>query len=98
MKIKEKINKAENFESIDIKKYPITTNAFTWPRMAIFLYIFLHIFSLMIPSILILTFFSYAMMGNFLHWRILIIMVDIMAWWGLYLIISLFLGKLILIL
>ncbi len=97
MESKEKIRNIDDFESLDITKLPITTNAFTWPRSAIFLNCFLHIFSFMIPSIFILTFFSYAMMSNFFHWRILILIVDILVWWSFWLITSLFLGKLVLI-
>lgn len=47
---------------------------------------------------MILTFFDFAMDSNFFHWRILLIFIDVLAWWGSYLLVSLLLGKLILIL
>ena len=87
----------ENNISIDITKIPITTNGFKWTFTSTFLYLFLHIFSLIMPTVMILTFFSFAMDSNIFHWRILLIFIDIMAWWGSYLLISLLLGKLILI-
>ena len=87
----------ENENSIDLANLPITTNVFTWNSVAIFLYLFLHIFSFLMPSVMILTFFNFAMDSNFFHWRILLIGIDIFAWWGSYLLISLLLGKLVLI-
>ncbi|MFX0187942.1 MAG: acyltransferase [Candidatus Hodarchaeota archaeon] len=88
----------EDFESIDIEQYPITTNAFTWTPTAIFLYSLLHILSFMMPSVLILTFYTSAMDGTFSNWwRILIIIVDVMAWWGIYILSSLLFGKLFLL-
>lgn len=93
----EKSNNSEDIEDFDITKYPITTNAFTWTPMAIFLYCLLHILSFMIPSVLILTFYASAMKGSFSNWwRILIIIVDVMAWWGIYILCSLLFGKLFL--
>ncbi len=90
-------DKMKNIEDFDITKYPITTNAFTWTPMAIFLYCLLHILSFMIPSLLILTFYTIAMSGNFSNWwRILFIIIDIMAWWGIYILCSLLFGKLFL--
>jgi acetyltransferase-like isoleucine patch superfamily enzyme len=86
-----------NEETIDLAKIPITTNVFTWNYVAILLYLFLHIFSFLMPSVMILTFFNFALDSNFFHWRILLIGIDIFAWWGSYLLISLLLGKLILI-
>jgi len=50
------------------------------------------------PSVMILTFFDFAMDSNFFHWRILFIFIDVLAWWGSYLLVSLLCGKLILIL
>lgn len=90
--------KINDFNSLNIKKIPITTNAFTWNFLAIVLFLVLHILSFMMPSVMILTFFGFAMDSNFLHWRILVIGLDIFAWWGSYLFISLFFGKLILVL
>ncbi|MFX1321649.1 MAG: acyltransferase [Promethearchaeota archaeon] len=90
-------SKIENINSIDITKIPINTNAFTWDFIAIILFLVLHILSFIMPSVLILTFYSFAMDSNFLHWRILVIGVDIFVWWGIYILISLLFGKLILI-
>ncbi|MFX1411408.1 MAG: acyltransferase [Promethearchaeota archaeon] len=84
--------------SINLAKIPITTNVFNWTFFAVFLYLSLHILSFVMPSVMILTFFNFAMDSNFLHWRILAIGIDILAWWGSYLVLSLILGKLILIL
>ena len=86
-----------NEETIDLAKIPITTNVFTWNYVAILLYLFLHIFTFLMPSVMILTFFNFALDSNFFHWRILLIGIDIFAWWGSYILISLLLGKLILI-
>jgi len=87
----------ESFNQIDIKKIPITTNVFTWNYKGVILFLILHILSFMMPSVMILTFYGFAMDSNFLHWRILVIGVDIFVWWGSYLLISLLFGKLILI-
>lgn len=88
----------EHIESIDITKYPITTNAYSWTPMAIIMNLFLHVFSLMLPSVMILTFYSTAMRSSFAFWwRIILVFIDIMAWWGLYILLSLFIGKLFLI-
>lgn len=83
---------------IAIKQIPITTNGFRWTFTSNLLFIFLHVFSLVMPTVMILTFFSFAMDSNFLHWRIIFFFIDILAWWGAYLLISLLLGKLLLIL
>lgn len=63
----------DNIESIDIRKYPITTNAFTWSPLSIFLYVLLNILSFMIPSVMILTFFNNALNSNITAnwWRML---------------------------
>ncbi|MFX1372448.1 MAG: acyltransferase [Promethearchaeota archaeon] len=45
-----------------------------------------------------MSFFNNAMDSNFFHWRIFLIFIDVLAWWGSYLLISLLLGKLFLIL
>jgi len=94
MKNKDSNMNTENLEVIDIRKIPITTNAFTWSCSSILLYLFLHIISLLIPTTMILSFFSFAMDSNFFHWRILLIFIDVLAWWGTYLLTSLALGKL----
>ena len=87
----------KGIESIDLKNYPITTNAFTWSKCAIFLYCLLHILSFMIPSVFILTYFDAVMSGYFYNWFIVRIFVDVLAWWGMYILITLLLGKLFLI-
>lgn len=47
---------------------------------------------------MILTFYSYALGGTLTSWwRLLFIFIDVLAWWGLYILMSLFLGKLFLI-
>ncbi|MFX1394393.1 MAG: acyltransferase [Promethearchaeota archaeon] len=94
MENKDKNIHIEDFESLNLTKYPITTNAFTWTPTAIFLYCLLHILSFMMPSVLILTFYTSAMNATFTNWwRILIIIVDVMAWWGIYILSSLLFGK-----
>ncbi len=101
MATKNSTGKAENLESpktIDITKYPITTNAFTWTPMAIFLNLTLHALALMLPSVMILTFFDTAMRGTYANWwRIILVFLDVFAWWGLYILTSLLMGKLFLI-
>ena len=87
----------EDIDSFDITKYPITTNTFSWSLTASILSIFLHIFSFFIPSVMIMTFFSFAMDSFFFHWRVFIVFLDILAWWGIYILVSLFLGKMALI-
>ena len=82
---------------IDLTKIPITTNAFKWTPIATSLYLLLHALSIMMPTVMILTFFSSAMDSNFFHWRILLIFIDVLAWWGSYILISLLLGKLFLV-
>ncbi|MFX1276185.1 MAG: acyltransferase [Promethearchaeota archaeon] len=98
MKNEENGDEKINLESIDLSKIPITTNAFRWSLSASFLFIILNIMSLIMPTIMILTFFSTAMKSSFLNWRILLIIIDIFVWWGLYLIVTLALGKSFLIL
>ncbi len=83
--------------SLDITKYPITTNTFKWSFTASILSIILHILSFFIPSVMIMTFFSFAMDYFFFHWRVFIIFLDLLAWWGIYILMSLFLGKMALI-
>ena len=84
--------------SLDLKGIPITTNGFRWSFSAILLYLGLNVLSLIMPAVMILSFFSFALNSNFFHWRILLIFIDIFAWWGSYILISLLLGKLFLIL
>ncbi|MFX1378658.1 MAG: acyltransferase [Promethearchaeota archaeon] len=94
----ESIKKDNNTDTLfDITKLPITTNGFKWNFSSSFLFLFLHIFSLIMPTVMVLTFFSFAMDSNIFHWRILLIFIDVLAWWGSYLLITLLLGKLILI-
>ncbi len=97
MESEKSISRIEDIKSIDIKKIPITTNVFTWNYMGVILFLLLHILSFMMPSVMILTFYGFAMDSNFFHWRILVIGVDIFVWWGSYLLISLLFGKFILI-
>ena len=92
-----KENLESQLESFDITQFPITTNAFTWSFSAVLIYIFLHIISLLMPTVMILTFYSFAMDSVFYHWRILLIFIDIFSWWGVYILVSLVIGKLILI-
>ena len=87
----------ENNEKLDLKNYPITTNAFTWSKCAIILYCSLHILSFMIPSVFIMTYFDVVMSGYFYNWVIFRIFVDVLAWWGMYILISALFGKLFLI-
>ncbi|MFX1592537.1 MAG: acyltransferase [Promethearchaeota archaeon] len=94
---KEVETEIENETLIDLANIPITTNGFKWTFTSSLLYLLLHVFSIIMPSVMVLTFFSFAMGSNFFHWRILLIFIDIMAWWGSYLLISLLLGKLLLI-
>ncbi len=97
MENKEKNVNMTNVESIDIKNYPITTNAFTWSKCGIFLYCLLHILAFIIPSVFILTYFDAVMSGYFLNWVIVRIFIDCLAWWGLYILSSLLFGKLFLV-
>ncbi|MFW9829582.1 MAG: acyltransferase [Candidatus Thorarchaeota archaeon] len=90
-------NSTTNRQNDNIKYVPITTNVFKWTFTSNLLYLLLHIFSLLMPSVMILTFFSFAMDSNFFHFRVLLIFIDVMAWWGSYLLISLLLGKFVLI-
>lgn len=85
-------------KSIDITKIPITTNGFKWSLTSTLIYLLLHVLSIIMPTVMVLTFFRSAMDSNLFHWRIILIFIDIMAWWGSYLLISLLLGKLFLIL
>ncbi|MFX0070847.1 MAG: hypothetical protein ACFFAO_07135 [Candidatus Hermodarchaeota archaeon] len=89
----------QKIDSLDITKYPITTNTFSWSFTSVLIYSSLHILSFIIPSVMILTFYSTALNANILKnwWRMIFIFIDIMVWWGLYLLISLLLGKLYLI-
>jgi carbonic anhydrase/acetyltransferase-like protein (isoleucine patch superfamily) len=94
-------NDTSNFKdidnSIDITKIPITTNAFKWTFSSSLLYLMLHFLTIVMPTVMVLTFFSFAMDSNLFSWRISLIFIDILAWWGAYLLISLLLGKLFLV-
>ena len=99
MKNEKETELIQNFESMDITRLPITTNTFTWTPMSTILYLILHILSFLLPSMMILTFYTGALDSNVGNnwWRMLFIFIDVMAWWCLYLLISLFIGKLFLI-
>jgi len=84
-------------ESIDIIKYPITTNTFHWTFSVNILYILLNILSFMPSASMIISFYVVALQSELIHWRIIFIFVDILAWWGLYILVALLLGKLFLI-
>lgn len=84
---------SENMESIDFTKYPITTNVFRWNTRASLMYLSLNILSFMMPAVMILSYHDYVMKGEFLHWRIYLIMIDIMAYWCTYLMCSLMFCK-----
>ncbi|TFF96020.1 MAG: hypothetical protein EU547_06870 [Promethearchaeota archaeon] len=88
----------DKLEDVDLSQYPITTGAVVYPKLAILLQIILHCFSLLLPSVFILTFFESAMNSTFFHWRVLILFFDIFSWWGLYLLTNLIFGKILLIL
>ena len=89
---------SKNFTDIDLTKYPITTNTFTWTPMAVILYLTLNLLSFLVPGTMILTFFTFAMDRFIFHWRVFVIFIDVLAWWGSFLLISLLLGKLTLVL
>jgi hypothetical protein len=91
-------DKSKKSVNLDLTKYPITTNTFSWTPTAIIVYLTLNILSLLVPSVMIITFYTFAMDSYIFHWRIFVIFVDILAWWGAFLLISLLLGKLTLIL
>lgn len=90
-------SKMNDLSSTDLSNYPITTSAVIYPKIAILLQIILQIASLLIPSVFILTFFESAMNSQLIHWRVLFLFIDILVWWGIYLLSSLLMGKLILI-
>jgi len=96
--VSEKIEPSTNLETLDITKYPITTNAFTWTPMMIFIYLMLHALTLLFPTFMILTFYSNVMGENFFHYRVFTIFIDVLAWWGVYILFALVLGKIFLIL
>lgn len=89
--------KIESLNEADISQYPITTSAISYPKLAIFIQILLYSISFLMPIAFILTFFSSAMRYNYFHWRILLFFIDVMAYWGLYLLSSILFGKLSLI-
>lgn len=95
---KEKISDlSEKYPHINISSLPITTGAIIYPKLATIILFFLHSISLLIPSTMILTFFSISLKYDIFHWRILLLFIDVLSWWGLYLILSLLIGKLFLI-
>ncbi len=81
----------------DLKGIPITTNGFKWSLNATLLYLGLNVLSIVMPTVMVISFFGFALDSNFFHWRILLIFIDVFAWWGSYILISLLLGKLFLI-
>ncbi|KKN01369.1 hypothetical protein LCGC14_1128460 [marine sediment metagenome] len=83
--------------NLDITKIPITTNGFKWSLSSTIIFLLLHVFSLIMPTVMIISFYRFAMDSNLFHWRIFLIFIDILAWWGSYIFISLVLGKLLLI-
>jgi hypothetical protein len=87
----------EDLNDVDLSQYPITTSAIFYPKLSVILQILLHSLSFLMPLAFILTFFESAMASNYFHWRILLFFIDIMAYWGLYLVSSLLFGKLSLI-
>lgn len=97
MKSKKNIE-IEDIEDTEIKNLPVSTGTIKFTPMANFLYIILHIFSMMMPLVMILTFFEFTLLSNFIHWRIYFIMIDVMSWWGSYILITLAVGKLLLVL
>ncbi len=99
MEIKEADASNDDYDSLDIKNYPITTNTFSWSPLSVFLYVILNILSFMVPSVMILTFYNSALNSNLKEnwWRMIFIFIDVMAWWGIYLLSSLLFGKLFLI-
>ncbi|MFX1239417.1 MAG: acyltransferase [Promethearchaeota archaeon] len=82
---------------LDISKIPITTNAFRWSFSSSILYIILNIVSLLLPTVMVLTFFDFAMEQDVHNLRILLIFLDVFAWWAVYLLVCLVLSKLTLI-
>jgi hypothetical protein len=82
---------------MDVIQLPITTGVFKWSWMGIFLYLLLHVLSLIMPGVMVITFFTIAMDSNFFHWRVYLVFVDVLAWWGSYILCTLTLGKLFLI-
>ncbi len=91
------ISKNENLNLNNISNYPITTGAIIYPKLATLILLILHSVSLMLPSVLIMTYFNFSLYKDFFHWRMLLLFVDILAWWSLYLVSSLIFGKLLLI-
>ena len=86
-------NSKDDLKSIDITKYPITTNAFSWSPMGIFIYILLNLLSILYPFVMIMTFQQFAMRGQLIHWRLIFLFIDIFAWWGSYILCSLLFGR-----
>lgn len=95
--IREKNDEIFKQKEINLTKIPITTNAFKWPLSASLIYIILNIISLLLPTVMALTFFDFALDQDVFNLRILFIFLDIFAWWGVYVLVSLTFGKLILI-
>lgn len=90
-------NSSENMIDDTLTQLPITTGTFSWSFSSILLHILMHCLSLMMPLVMILTFFSDALYSSFFHWRIYFILIDVLAWWGTYLLSSILIGKIFLI-
>ncbi len=88
----------EDLRKVNLDQFPVTTGAIVFPKLAILLEIILHSLSLLLPSVFILTFYSFALDSYFLNLRVLLLFLDVISWWGLYLLSSLVFGKLFLIL
>lgn len=84
-------------ESINVSNYPITTNIFHWSFSSSVLYLLLYMLSFIPSGAMIISFYEGALQSNLFHWRIYFVFIDVLVWWGLYILISLFLGKLFLI-
>ena len=92
----------ENKEPMNVEKFslldlPITTSTFTWFPAGSILYLLLHALSLIMPMVMIFTFFNIAMDGMLIHWRLSLVWADALVWWGSYIFGTLAIGKLFLI-
>ena len=97
MKILESNKIDEKLKALDITSLPITTNTFTWFPLATIIYLLLNVLSLLMPGVMILTFYSIAIKTSLFPGRAILIFIDVFAWWGMYIISSLLFGKLFLI-
>ncbi len=95
-KLEESNNNPKDKPLIDIKRYPITTNTFLWTPSASIIYLILHTLSLMMSLCMIITFYVTALRSELFHWRIYFIFIDVLAWWGMYILMALAIGRLFL--